>query len=340
MKITIIGLPQAGQQELFSILTGLPLETVRQKQMEVQQGICEVKDPRIDRLKQMYKPQKTTYARIEYVLLPDFTLQGPSKDLIISQLKNADEICWVVGLSNAETEIAAFVSELILYDLMLAEKRISSISKDKKKPEAQRNKELALIELCKNHLEQEKMLIYLQTSEEQKKELKTLQALTSKPLIFVVNAPEDSLKEHALTDKISQKYSYPCIQVSAKLEEEISRLDESDRTLFMQELGIEESALSKMTHIAYKNLGLISFFTVGEDEVRAWTTYKNATAPQAAASIHSDIEKGFVRAEMFKYEDLISAGSEVKLKELGKYHLKGRDYTVEDGDILSFRSSL
>ena len=338
MKIVILGLPQAGQQELFSLLTRISLDTVKQKPMDIQVGICEVKDPRVTKLIEMYKPAKKTYARIEYSLLPDFNLVGPSKDLIFNQLKNCDEICWIARYETTQDDIPSFISELIIFDLMSVEKRLENIAKDQKKKFLDvREKEEALMKMCKAQLDAEKPLKNFQFTADQLTALKTYQFLTMKPLFFVINVPEDKINDASISSSITGKFSYPCIQVSAAIEEEISRLDKADYAEFMKEMGIKESALDKMNQMAFSGLGLISFFTVGTDEVKAWPVRKGALAPEAGSVIHSDIERGFVRAEMFKYDDLIAAGSETKLKELGKYYLKGKDYLVQDGDILSFR---
>ena len=338
MKITIIGLAQAGQQELFSLLTGVALENIKERPMEVLQGICEVKDSRITKLSEMYKPKKTTYARIEYLLIPDFNLTGPTKDIIFKELKNADEICWISRADTAEKDVKHVISELIVFDMMLVEKRLETIAKDqRKKFSDQKEKEKELMELCRKQLEGERPLSELKVTGDQASAIATYQFFTMKPIFIVVNVPEDKINDASIAKKISEHTSYPSIQLCAEIEQEIGRLEEKDRTEFMGELGIAEPAIHKMTMIAYAELGLISFFTVGEDEVRAWTIRKGAAAPEAGKAIHSDIEKGFVRAEMFKYGDLIGAGSEAKLKELGKFYLKGRDYIVEDGDILNFR---
>ncbi|MBU0671532.1 MAG: DUF933 domain-containing protein [Candidatus Margulisbacteria bacterium] len=338
MKVTIVGLPQSGQQQLFSILTGIPLETIQQKPLEMQQGICEVKDIRVTTLKKIYNPKKTTYARIEYLLLPDFNLQGPAKAAILTQLKNADELCYVARSENAASAVNSFLAELVINDLLLIEKRLGTIAKEqKKKPTDQAAKEKQLMELCQKQLEAEKPLQQFDFSEEQRKILRAYQFLTLKPLILVVNVPEDRINENNLCAELSHGLPYPCVQLSVELEQEISYLDETDRLSFMKEMGIAEPAIDKMTCLAFAGLGLISFFTVGEDEVRAWPVRKGALAPEAGSVIHSDIAKGFVRAEMCKYDDLIAAGSEAKLKEQGKYYLKGKDYQVEGGDILSFR---
>lgn len=338
MKIVILGLPMAGQQELFSLLTGIHLDNVKQKRMDVQLGICEVKDPRVTKLIEMYNPAKKTYARIEYLLLPDFILTGPIKDLIFNNLKNSDEICWIAQHETAEADISSFISELVIFDLMAVEKRLENIAKDQKKKMLEaRVKEEALMKTCKVQLEAEKPLRDIPFTPEQLIALKTYQFLTMKPLFFVINVSEDKINDASISKLITDKFKYPCIQVSAAIEEEISRLEKADYAEFMKEMGIKESALDKMNQMAFSELGLISYFTVGTDEVRAWPVRKGALAPEAGGVIHSDIERGFVRAEMFKYNDFIAAGSEAKLKEQGKFYLKGKDYLVEDGDILSFR---
>jgi hypothetical protein len=330
MKIVICGNPQAGQQDLYSLLTGVSLEQIRLKPMEVQVGVCEVKDSRIDKLNEIYNPKKTAYTKIEYSLLPDFVSQGPTKNLIFTELKNADEICYV---ARTHEDIANFISELIIFDMMLTEKRLESIEKDQRKKYMEiREKEIELMQMCKKQLDAEKPLSQLAFNEDQIKALKPYQFLSFKPTVIVVNVGEDQIK-NALT----KDYPYPTIQICAELEAEINSLAGEEKAEFLKEMGIEEPALNKMTRVVYEGLGLISFFTVGADEVRAWPTKKNSTAPEAGAAIHSDIQKGFVCAELMKYDDLISNKSEVKLKELGKFYLKGRDYIVEDGDVLSFR---
>ncbi|OGC22395.1 hypothetical protein A2291_02780 [candidate division WOR-1 bacterium RIFOXYB2_FULL_42_35] len=338
MKIVIVGLPRAGQQQLFNLLTGIPLESFQEKPLEIHQGICAVKDPRITRLIEMYKPKKTAYARIEYLLLPDFNLQGPAKAIIFAQLKNADELCFVCRAETAENDIASFLSELVIADLMFVERRLENIAKSQKKKFAeQAEKEAHLMETCRKQLEQEKPLHLLEFNEQDIFLINGCQFLSMKPVILALNVAEDQINDAKLSEAIAAKFSYPTIQVSAELEQEINQLEEADRPAFMKELGIEESALNKMNRQAFASLGLISFFTVGEDEVRAWPIKNGSTAPEAGATIHSDIAKGFVRAEQFTYDDLIGLGSEAKIKEQGKFSLKGRDYIVQDGDVLSFR---
>jgi len=326
MKVTILGAAQAGQQELFSIITKIPLSQIQLKPTEVQLGICDIADPRMAKLIKMFNPKKVAYAKIEYALLPDFNMSGPTKDLILGQLRNADELCFVT-----QSDILEFISELVIYDMMLAEKRLENIEKEqRKKVLDSREKEKQLILKCKVQLEEERLLQKLEFDNEQMKLIRTYQFLTMKPIFIVLNTEGDQKVDLS-------GYDLPNIKINAKLEEEINQLDEKDREPFMKEIGIEEPALHKMTRMAFAGLGMMTFFTVGEDEVRSWPVKIGATAPEAGSAIHSDIEKGFVRAEMCKFDDLMDAGSEAKLKEIGKFYLKGRDYILEDGDILSFR---
>jgi ribosome-binding ATPase YchF (GTP1/OBG family) len=338
MKIDILGLPQAGQQELFAILSGASLDQIRQRLLEVQPGVCDVKDPRIKKLSEMYRPKKTVYARIEYSLLPDFTTQGPARTLILGELKNADVLCWVARAAAADKEVSDFFAELIINDLMLVEKRLENINRElKSKQSDERLKEKALLEACQQALNAEKPLSAFPFTEEQKKAIRAYQFLSLKPVVLVINVPEDGLKDTAAAEAVRAKYPYPCVQLSAGLEAEISQLAEAERGEFMKELGIDEPAVEKMNRLVFQGLGLISFFTVGEDEVRAWPVRRGASAVEAGGTIHSDIAKGFVRAEHMRYEELVALGSEAKVKEAGKFSLKGRDYIVADGDVLSFR---
>ncbi|MFH1618039.1 MAG: DUF933 domain-containing protein [Candidatus Margulisiibacteriota bacterium] len=338
MKIVLTGMPQAGSQQLFSLLTGISSDQVIQKPMEAHLGICEVKDPRIVKLTGMYQPTKTTFTKIEYTLLPDFLLSGPSKNLILGELKNADEICFIANSATASEDVGNFCSELILNDLILVEKRLETLAKDqKKKFQQQKEVDKVLMEKIKPYLEASKVPDMGQFSEEEKKLLRTYQLLTLKPSFIIINTPEDKLLDTSVIDEISHNFNLPAIALNILLEEELLALPDNDRREYMQEIGIEEPAINKMTRIVYEELGMISFFTVGEDEVRAWPIRKGSTAAEAGGVIHSDIAKGFVRAEHMTYTDLVELGSEARVKEAGKFSLKGRDYIVEDGDVMSFR---
>ena len=216
MKVVIVGLPQAGQQHLFSLLAGLSMEQVGQRAFEVQPGSVSVRDQRIDKLSSIFNPKKTIFAKIDFLLLPDFQLQGPAKTTIFNELKNSDEICWVSRLDTAEKDIANFISELIIFDLMLIEKRLENIEKEKKHKKVEgREKEEELLSICKIELEKEKPLRELVFNEEQQKALRTYQFLTLKPIVLVINVPEDKISDN----KIAAKFNFPAITLSAELEE-------------------------------------------------------------------------------------------------------------------------
>jgi ribosome-binding ATPase YchF (GTP1/OBG family) len=180
-------------------------------------------------------------------------------------------------------------------------------------------------------------LIELELPAAKSKALMTYQFLTLKPLLLVINVPEDKIQDDEEGQRLEHEFGCPTVQLSVEIESEIEQLSAGERKEYLAALGITQPAIAKMSQLAFRGLGYISFFTVGEDEVRAWPVADGASAVVAGGTIHSDIAKGFVRVEMFKYRDLISAGSEAKLKEQGKFHLKGKDYLIEDGDILSFR---
>lgn len=336
MKVALFGSFQSGQQQLFSLLTGIALDNILQKPLEVHQGVASVRDPRIIALQQIFNPKKTTFSQIEFLLLPDLDL---SNQAFINQLKNADELCFIVRTQEAEQKISALLSELSVRDFMLAEKRLENMAKEKQRKNISQQ-EVDLIEQSKQALEQEKRLINLPFAPDQTKLLRTYQFLTLKPIVIVLNTTEKELKDTSLSENIRKKYQLPTIQLSIEIEEEISQLPQEEQAEFLKDIGIEQPAIDKISCLAFEGLGLISFFTVGEDEVRAWPIHKGSTAQEAGAAIHTDIARGFVRAEMMKYADFMGAKSEAKLKETGKFYLKGKDYIVEDGDLLSFRFSV
>ncbi|MCX6357468.1 MAG: DUF933 domain-containing protein [Candidatus Aureabacteria bacterium] len=341
MKVAILGHSFAGQQQLFSILSGIPLESVRQKPLEAQPGVCAVRDPRVARLVPLYNPEKTVYATIDYTLLPDFDAEGPAKRLIFEELKKVDELCWVTRAGDAENDMRRFFAELIIADLLLVEKRLEDIAKNQKKKFSDaREKEQSLMELCRRPLEAEHCLARHAFTDAQRRELRAYQFLTLKPVITVINCAEGHTADAPELARLRDLSGIPAIRMNADLEEEISRLPEDERGEFMHGMGIEEPAVDRMTRIAFESLGYITFFTVGEDEVRAWAVRKNSPAVEAAEAVHTDIARGFIRVEVIKYADLVAAGSEAGVKEQGKWYLKGKEYVVEDGDVLCFRFSV
>ncbi len=336
MKVAIVGQPQAGQVELFCVLTGTGYEKVMQRPLKAHPGISEVSDRRLQSLAPLYRPERIVPAKIEFLLLPDFSPAGSAQSMVMNELKKADAICWVARAEQADAEVRTFIGELIIADLLLVEKRIENIAKALKKKAADSlEKEMRLMEACKMHLEKEKPLALFPFTEEQQKEIRAYQFVTVTPLIIVLNVDDELLADETPAARVRERFRLPCAQICVGLEEEISRLEEKERAGFMKVMEISEAAVHRMTRLVFESLSLISFFTVGDDEVRAWPLKKGSSALDAARTIHSDLARGFIRAEMMKYDDFMAAGSESILKDQGKIYLKGKEYIVEDGDILS-----
>jgi len=351
MKLGLIGFPQVGKRTLFRLLTGQESEPENGKGEA--QGLARVRDERFERLVQIYRPRLETPAQMEFILLPDLEKQPERNARLWQALEKVDVICHLVrafpedtifhvaGSVDPRRDIAALNGELQLNDLLFIEKRVERLEKERgRNGDARRAaQEKELLSRMKEHLEAGRLLSTFPFSDEEQKLVSGYLFLTRKPMILILNIGEKQLHDPALVDELAVAFPGPAfewIAVSAKIEEELSRLDEEDRQAFLEELNIPQPALDKLTLVCYSTLGLISFFTVGPDEVRAWTPRKESLAPQAARIIHSDIERGFIRAEVIKYEDLIRLGDEQKVREAGKMLPRGRDYVVEDGDIINF----
>lgn len=354
MKIGIIGLPQTGKKELFELLTHHKVSEKDIASGKPVKSFAEIRDPRFDTLVSMYKPEKEARPRIDMELLPKLEKDSISKGEIFKDIDDLDAICHVVrafkndsiyhmnGSVDPRRDIDFVNSELILNDLMFIEKRLERLEKDVKKTNDKAAvKERELLTRLKSHLDKELPLRLVELNAEEKKMLSSYPFITLKEMIIVLNISEDDLKNSGLIETFKMAYrplKIDVMPVSAKIESEIAGLEsEKERKEFLISLGIEEPAIDVLTRLCLKALSLISFFTVGTDEVKQWLVARGASAPEAAGVIHSDIEKGFIRAELIKYNDLITLGSEEKVKEAGKFCLKGKDYTVEDGDILNFR---
>jgi len=352
MKIGIIGLPNSGKKTLFRLLTGVQIvSTAEQKSVP---GIAEIRDSRFTFLSGLYKPKKNAPAQISMDLMPDLDKRIIQEGSIFKDIANLDAICFIVrsfkddsvyhvsGSVNPERDIEEIISELILHDLLFIEKRMERLVKNLKKPGAdQYRKEETLLLAFKEHLEKDLPLRTFSISEDDRKIILSYPFITLKEMIIVINAGDSELSDVSLKDRLSARYGLHRIkimQISAKLEAEIQSLEsDEERAEFMAVSGIGESAVNQLSHLCMDALGLISFFTVGEDEVKQWLIRKDSLAPEAAGAIHSDIERGFIRAEVMKYTEFVSNGSEEKLKQAGKYYVMGKDYTVGDGDIISFR---
>jgi GTP-binding protein YchF len=351
MKLGLVGFPQVGKRTLFHLLTGKEANPDGKKGGTL--GLARVRDSRFDRLVDIYSPRQKTPAQVEFVLLPDMDTQASRNEEILRGLEHVDVICHLVRAFQDDTifhvhghvdprrDILLFNEELQLNDLLFIEKRLERLEKEQnRKKDAQKAAlETDLLIRMKGHLESGRFLRDFSLNEAGERLIASYPLLTRKAIIIVLNAGEEDVggrdRFHSLKEEFSAQ-GFEWIAVSAKIEQELSQLDTAERQVFLEELHLDQPALDRLTLLCYNTLGLISFFTVGPDEVRAWTNRQGSLAPQAAGVIHSDFERGFIRAEVMKYQDLIKLGSEQKVKEVGKYMQKGRDYVVEDGDIISF----
>lgn len=353
MIVGIIGLPQVGKKTVFELLTGIKISSEKPHQKE-EIGIAAIRDRRFDKLVSMYNPKKRVPATIEFIVLPKIEKESIKTGEAFKPISKVETICHVVrafkddsifhveGAVNPKRDIETVESELILNDLIFVEKRLERIEKDLKgKKDALKEKEKGLLLKMKVHMEKNLPLRTYPFNDEEKKILSAFELLTKKKIVVVLNVGEEDLKNKSLLENLEATYkdkNISFMMLSAKVEKELESFDlEEEKKAFMQELGIEESALSKLTKLLLKALGLISFFTVGEDEVRQWTIRRNSTAPEAAGAIHSDLQRGFIRAEVIKCSDFFELGSEDRVKIAGKLYIKGKDYIVEEGDMLNIR---
>lgn len=354
MKIGVIGLPQTGKKLLFQVLTNHVFTDKDFASNKAVKGIAEIKDPRFDRLVDIYQPKKSVRPRVELELLSKIEKDTISKGDIFKDIAETDAICHVVrafkdesvyhidGLVNAVRDIDNINSELILSDMLFIEKRLERLDGNiKKLNDKQSKQEKQLLAKLKEHLDKNLNLRSLSLDDNDKKIIASYPFVTLKKMLIVLNVSEADILDKDLIEDIQRKYEASGLYVMsacAKVESDIAGLDsEEEREEFMQALGIKEPSVNVLTRLCIKALNLISFFTVGPDEVRQWTVSAGSSAPEAAGAIHTDFQKGFIRAEVIKYDDLLSLGSEARVKESGKAYLKGKDYIVEDGDILDIR---
>jgi GTP-binding protein YchF len=351
MQLGIIGMPSVGKTTIFELLSNQ--RDKANSQGKANSAIARIPDERIDKLSAIFKPKKTSYAQLELVDIPGL-VPGMEKGshVFLDSVRKADALLHVVRLFENDAvpyiyenidpmrDIEMISYELLLSDLDLIEKRIERINASKKKN--QMLKELELLERLKTTLEDEKSISSLQFDQEEQLIMSTYQFLTNKPILICLNLGDNDLASlnYLKKDEIAEfakNNDIPVVEVAGTIEKEIAELDEDEKEEFLKELGIEESGLMKVTHSMYKRLGLISFFTVGEDEVKAWTIEQGIPARKAAGKIHSDIERGFIRAEVVEYNDFIELGSMNAVKEKGLFRLEGKEYIVKDGDIVHFR---
>jgi ribosome-binding ATPase len=352
MKAALLGLPQSGKSTIFSALSGKAIPPAGLNNIE--EAIVRVPDERLLWLEKLYQPQKRVHATVDALDLPGFSFTDEhgrtAARRLIGQIRTVDMLVLVIrafedtsvppyrNSVNPKRDLSELQTELLLADLELVTTRIEKLEKQVTRPtktQAQDKAELALHKRLQETIEAEKPISAAIQSEDELNIIKSLGFLTLKPMAIVINVGENDLdKSFDLGDVLG---AMPVVTMSAKLELELSQLDEESRATFMSDLGIKESAAEKFMKICYSALGLISFLTVGSDEVRAWPILKGTIALEAAGKIHSDIKRGFIRAETMAYEDLKALGDEKAVKAAGKMRLEGKEYVVKDGDIINFR---
>ena len=360
MKTGIIGLPQVGKTSLFRILTKAKVEDRGYSNpRESHLGVAKVPDERLEKLSALYNPKKTTYATVEYSDVAAIGQDALKETALLTNLRNVDALIHVlrafeddaiphVGPIDPLRDIKNVEFDLMVSDLTQIEKRLERLEKDLKQARtAELEKEHALLLRAKEALEAEKPLRELEMSPEEKKLIRGFMFLSQKPILYAVNLPEsttlgDDLENAAAKYNLTEYAARPNAGVTAfcgKVEAELAEMEDEEAAEFLASYGLKESGLVRLIRKSYELLGLISFFTAGEDECRAWTVPVNSRAQEAAGAIHSDLEKHFIRAETIHWDTLLAAGSEAAAKAQGTLRLEGKDYIVKDGDVMHIRHS-
>jgi ribosome-binding ATPase len=340
MNVALVGLPQSGKKTLFTLLTGRHLPPGR-RENEAIEGLAPVRDLRVSTIAGICNPERTKYAEVTYVLCPDvrtaahreWTDAARKCDLVcvlVRAFRDA-EVYHPAGSVDAARDRREIEAELLLADLEVVEKRLERMGKEKRAGQTpQQVVEEHALAKCKTALEDGRTVQSLELAEQEKQAILNLGLLTLKPVLWAHNVGEGDVTE-----------GQDPFTVACKIEQEIMDLESPDeRNAYLKELGLSSSGVDRMNQAAYGALGLMSFYTMGPDEVRAWTIRKGTPAPVAAGKIHSDIERGFIRVEIIKYDDLLACGSEAAVRSAGKVMIKGKDYVIEDGDICHFRFSV
>jgi len=357
----IVGLPNVGKSTLFNAITkaGAEAENYPFCTIDPNVGIVEVPDIRLINLTKVVEPKKTVPTAFEFTDIAGI-VEGANKgeglgNQFLSHIRQVDAICQVVrcfedenithvsGAVNPIDDIETINLELILADLDSITRRYDRVEKMARQKDKEAVQEFGVVKKIKEHLEAEKPVRSIQFTEEERVIVKQMHLLTEKPVLYVANVGEDDIADIANNDYVNRVREFAeqdnaeVVVVSAKIEEEIAQLEQDEKDEFLKELGIQQSGLDQLIKASYDLLGLATYFTAGEQEVRAWTFKKGMKAPQAAGIIHTDFERGFIRAEVVSYDDLMEAQSMAQARENGKIRLEGKDYEVQDGDVIHFR---
>jgi len=354
MKIGILGMPLTGKTTLFNLLTGQNKEVSTFSSKGTKNiGVATVYDQRVDFLRSLYQPKKTTYATIEFIDIGGISPELPQREKaeIFNLIQDVDALLFTIRLfddpivaseKDPVTQVGNLRYELLLRDLEIVENRLGNLKKSKKELTHDKLIEEEVLEKCDQYLSDDKFLSNFEFKEDEIKRISSFSFYTLKPIIIALNLSEEQFISNEFSRKEELKQlikdnNMVSINICGKMEMEISQLEPEERKMFLEDLGLKESGIERLCRISYEHLGLISFFTVVKDEVRAWTIKKGTHAVKAAGKVHSDIERGFIRAEIARYQDLFVLGSMHAVKEKGQLKIEGKDAIIEDGDIVNFR---